>query len=252
MKQIISNIKKSGLVVLLMAGLNACNKEVDATKAISIEIKGFNIGNAELQITVDTLVYRNFQVAPNEELNFGKVFTYPSSKNEVTLKIKDLISGKDVYQQQLVLNNSDLERFFQFVLIDGHQLEVKPPAADPATNKVGFYIHYPQSSDLIDIYIKNEEGQLVNLAQNVPPSTWVYTDYLTQQGFENPNTNYDIIFTRAGTTDVWAFNDNEYMSQTSEDAMFLPQNGQKGLVCSYFVTPGSIDLRLVRLFKRPE
>ncbi len=72
----------------------------------------------------------------------------------MTLKIKDLISGKDVYQQQLILNNSDLERFFQFVLIDGHQLEVKPPAADAATNKVGFYIHYPQSSDPIDVFLK--------------------------------------------------------------------------------------------------
>lgn len=250
MKQIISNLKKSGLVILLMAGLSACNKEVDATKAISIEIKGFNVGNAELQITVDTLVYRNLEVAPNEELNFGKVFTYPSSKNEVTLKIKDLISGKDVYQQQLILNNSDLERFYQFVLIDGHQLEVKPPAADPATNKVGFYIHYPQSSDPIDVFLKNPEGEIVYLAKNVQPSTWVYADYLTQAGFENPNTNYTILFAKAGTTDVWAFNDNEYMSQSSEDAMFLPQQGQQGLVCSYFVTPGSVDLRVVRLFKR--
>jgi hypothetical protein len=249
MKQIISIIKKSGLVVLLMAGLNACNKEVDATKAVSIEIKGFNIGNAELQITVDTLVYRNLQVAPNQELNFGKVFTYPSSKNEVTLKIKDLTSGKDVYQQQLSLNNSDLERFFQFVLIDGHQLEVKPPAADPATNKVGFYIHYPQSSDPIDIFLKNPEGEIVYLAKNVQPSTWVYADYLTQPGFENPNTNYNILFAKAGTTDVWAFNDSEYISQSSEDAMFLPQYGQQGRVCSYFVTPGQVDLRVVRLFK---
>ncbi len=65
------------------------------------------------------------------------------------------------------------------------------------------------------------------LAKNVQPSTWVYADYLTQPGFENPNTNYTILFAKAGTTDVWAFNDNEYMSQSSEDAMFLPQSGTK-------------------------
>ena len=249
MKQIILNIKKWGLFALLLTAITACNKEADVTKAVSIEIKGFNIGNAELQISVDTLVYRNFQVAPNQELNFGKIFTYPSSTNEVALRIKDLSSGKEVYTQQLKLNNSDMERFFQFVLIDGHQLELKPPAADPATNKIGFYIHYPQSSDPIDIIMKNTEGQMVYLAQNVQPSTWVYTAYLTQAGFENPNTNYTLNFTKAGTTDAWAFNDNEYMSQSSEDAMFMPQSGQKGRVCSYFVTPGTVDLRVVRLFQ---
>lgn len=252
MKQIIAIIRKIGLSALLLSGLNACNKEADVTKALSIEINGFNIGNAELQISIDTLVYRNAQVAPNQELNFEYVFTYPSSKNEATLKIKDLTSGKDLYQEQLSLNNSDLERFFQFVLIDGRQLELKPPAADPATNKLGFYIHYPQSSDLIDIIMKNAEGQMVYLAQNVQPSTWVYSDYITQAGFENLNANYSLYFTKAGTTDAWAFNDNEYMSQSSEDAMFMPQAGEKGRVCSYFITPGSVDLRVVRLFRQPK
>lgn len=252
MKRIKSDIKKWGLLALLLAGLAACNKEAAVTKAVSIEIKGFNIGNAELQISVDTLVYRNLQVAPNQELNFGKIFTYHSSTNEVALKIKDITSGKEVYTQQLKLNNSDMERFFQFVLIDGHQLELKPPAADPATNKLGFYIHYPQSNDPIDIIMKNPEGQMVYLAKNVQPSTWVYSDYLTQPGFENPNTSYTLNFTKAGTTDAWAFNDDAYMSLSSEDAMFMPQHGQKGRVCSYFITPGSVDLRVVRLFQQPK
>lgn len=251
MKQRTSNIKNLGLFALLLTTLSACNKKEELTKAVSIEINGYNAGNTALEVSVDTVVYRSANTPPDKELNFGKIYTYPSSKNVVSLKIKDVSSGKDVFQQQLTLNSSDREIFFPFVIIDGNQLEIKPPAADPATNKLGFYIHYPLSSDLIDIVMKNPEGQMMYLAQNLQPSTWVYVNYLTQEGFTDPNTNYTLYFTKAGTTDAWAFNDNEYMSQSNEDAMFIPQNGVKGRVCSYFVTPGSADLRVVRLFKRP-
>lgn len=251
MKQIISSIKQLSLIFLLLLGFEACNKDTEVTKAVNIELKGFNIGNAELEISVDTLVFRKEKIASNMELNFEKVYAYPSSKNEISLKIKDILSGKEVFKQQLDLNNNELERFFQFVLIDGKQLEVKPPAADQSTNKLGFYIHYPESNDLIDIFMKNDEGQILYLAKNVQPSTWVYSDYIASEGFKNPNTNYKIYFTKAGTTDAWAFAESQWMSTAYEDGMYLPQDGQTGKVCSIFITPGSVDLRAVRLFKRP-
>lgn len=249
MKQIITSI---GFYTLVLAGLSACNKDADVTKAVSIEIKGFNVSNSPLEISVDTVVYRNFKVPANTEVDFNKVFTYPASTSEVVLRIRDANSGNEVFEQQVTLNSSELERFYQFVLIDGKQLELKPPAADPATNKIGFYIHYPASNDPIDVFMQNDEGQIAYLAKNVTPSAWVYADYAGHEGFNNPNTNYDLYFTKAGTTDVWAFNDNQYMSLGHEDALLIPQNGQKGRVCSYFVTPGTADLRTVRLFGRKQ
>ena len=251
MQQIQSNIKKLALFVLLTTGLGACNKEAALNKAVSIQISGYNIGSTELEVSIDTVVYRNFKILPDQELNFGKIFTYPSGKNEAVLKIKDLTTGKDIYQQQLNLNSTKLELFFPFVLIDGKQLDTKPPAADPATNKLGFYIHYPQSTDAIDIFMKNDDGEMVYLAQNVQPSTWVYADYLAQESFLRPNKQYTVYFTKAGTTDTWAFNDNEYMSKIGESTLITPAKGEKGLVRTYFITPGSVDLRVVRLFKRP-
>lgn len=252
MKQITTNIQQLGLYLLLLAGLGACNKDADVTKAVSIEMRGFNIGNSELEVSIDTMVYRKDKVPANTEINFRRVFTYPGSINDVAFKVKDLTSGKEVYQQQLHLNNGELERYLPFVFIDGRQLEIQPPAADPSTNKMGFYIHYPASNDLIDVFMQNDEGQIAYLAKNVTPSTWVYADYAGHEGFNNPNTNYNLYFTKAGTTDVWAFNDNQYMSLGHEDALLIPQQGQKGRVCSYFITPGTNDLRTVRLFGQPK
>ncbi|MGN6416233.1 MAG: hypothetical protein ACTHMC_01990 [Pseudobacter sp.] len=252
MKKIIKKIQQLGLYSLLLAGLSACNKNADVSKAINIQIKGFNVSSSPLEISIDTVVYRDFKVAANTEVDFSKVFVYPSATNEVSLSIKDANSGKEVFQQQVTLNTSEIERFYQFVLLNGKQLELKPPAADPATNKIGFYIHYPASNDPIDVYMQNNEGQIVYLAKNITPSTWVYADYNGHEGFNNPNANYDIYFTKAGTTDVWAFNDDQYMSKSSEDSWLIPQNGVKGRVCSYFITPGTVDLRAVRLFSVPK
>lgn len=252
MKQIISNIQKLGLLAVLLAGLVACEKDKELTKAISIEIKGFNIGNAELEVSVDTLAYRTLRTKPNSELNFASIFTYPAGTNEVSLKIKDLTSGKEVYQQQLTLKSSELEFFFPFVLIDGLPLEIKPPAADTATNKLGFYIYYPQSTDPIDVVMKNDEGQIAYLAKNVLPGTWVYSNYMASVGFQDASKDYPVFYVKAGTTDAWAFQDSEWMSKGNDNSMALPQKDVKGRVCSYFVTPGTVDLRVVRLFKQPK
>lgn len=244
------NIKLLGLLVPLIMFIS-CSKDEEQMKAVSIEVWGYNVGDAELEASVDTTIYRNFITLPNKPVTFSKVYTFPSAKKEASLKIKDKTSGKEVFQQQLSLGTSELEMFFPFVLINGNVLEIKPPAADPATNKMGFYIHYPQSNDALDIFLQNEAGQRVYIAQNVKPGAWVYTSYLPQEGFKDENKSYDLYFTKAGTTDGWYFEDSEFKSRIGESSLFFPKLDEKGLVRTYFVTPGVAQLEVMRLFKRP-
>lgn len=254
MKHIISNISKLGIFIVLLTSLVACNKEKELTKAISIQIGGYNSSNAELEISIDTLVYRNKKTQPNMPMDFGNVYTYPSGKNQAILKIKDLKSGRELFQQQLNLGGNQLELFFPFVLINGQVLEIKPPAADPSTNKIGFYIHYPASNDAIDIFLQNEAGENAYIAKNVQPSGWVYSNYLPMEGFTDANKRYFLCFTKAGTTDSWAFEDSERKSKYSYSHVgtALPMKQDKGLVRTYFVTPAAADLRVERLFKLPK
>ncbi len=246
----INNIKRLILFTAITIAVVACNKDEITTKAVSIQIGGYNIGNSELQVTIDTVVYDKFKTAPDKLLNFRNVYTYPSTKGEAVLRIKDLVSGKEVYQNTLTLGNKDLERFFPFVFLNGSPLEIKAPAADPATNKMAFYIHYPPSNDLLDIYMKNEKGEMVSIAKNVKPGTWSYSEYVTTTGFNNTSTTYTWHFVKAGTTNQWAFNDNEYMSQFSTGTLDIPKKGEKGRVQPYFVTPTTNQLDVVSLFKR--
>lgn len=241
--------KKLGFFFILITALVACNKEQDVTKAISINIKGYNIGNSELEVAVAEVTYNKFRIPANQQVNFAKIYTYPSNKGQASLRIKDITPAKEVFQQQLDLNNGEIDRFFPFVIINGTPLEIKPPVADPSTNKVAFYIHYPQSNDAIDIFLKNDAGQIVYVAKNVRPSTWVYSDYLTSEIFKNLSTTDNLYFTKAGTTDTWAFRDSEQMSKSPASSLLLPNFTEKGRVCSYFVTPGTNQLDVVRLFK---
>nr|WP_121272579.1 hypothetical protein [Pedobacter schmidteae] len=254
MKHIISNISKLGVFITLLTGLLACNKEKELTKAISIQIGGYNSGDAELEMSIDTLVYRNKKTQPNMPVDFANVYTYSSGKGQATLRIKDLKSGREVFQQQLNLGGSELELFFPFVLINGKALEIKPPAADPTTNKIGFYIHYPASNDAIDIFLQNNAGENAYIAKNVQPSGWVYSNYLPSEGFTDASKNYFLCFTKAGTTDSWAFEDSEGKSKYSYSRVgtALPMKEDKGLVRTYFVTPAAADLRVERLFKLPK
>jgi hypothetical protein len=248
MKQMINTIKKLVFFTAIGVLLGACNKDEITTRAVSIQINGYNVGNSELQVTIDTVVYDKFKTAPNKLVNFRNVYTYPSSKGQALLKIKDLVSGKEVYQQSLELNTKELERFLPFVFINGSALEIKPPAADPSTNKMAFYIYYPQSSDGIDVFLKNDAGQIGYIAKNVQPATWVYTNYVATKEFADPN-KHTLYFTKTGTIDNWAFDDSEQMSKTPTGTLLLPNMSEKGRVCSYFITPGSNQLEAVRLFK---
>ncbi|SJZ43512.1 hypothetical protein SAMN04488128_101208 [Chitinophaga eiseniae] len=246
-----SKIKLLGLLVLLII-LNACNKEEELTKAINVEVWGYNIGDAELEMSVDTTVYRKFTTPPNMPVTFSRIYTFPSAKKEVSLSIKDKTSGKEVYQQQLDLAGSERELFFPLVLMNGSIMKIASSTADPATNKLDFYIHYPQTNEALDIFLKNEAGQRVNIAQNVKPGGWVHASYIPGEGFKEKNKKYMLCFTKAGTTDGWYFEDSEGKSTVDEFSLLFPKNEEKGLVRSYFVTPGAAQLEVIRLFKRPK
>lgn len=249
MKQIIMMMKRIALFAGLVVALTACNKDELTTRAVSIEIKGYNIGNSELEVTIDTVVYSKFKTAANSLLNFGRIYTYSSGKEQALLKIRDVKTGKEVYQNQLELNKGGLERVFPFVFINGSSLAVKAPEADPSTNKMAFYVYYPQSNDPLDIYMKNNKDEIVYIAKNIVPGSWGYSEYVTTAGFTDPNTHYNWYFVKAGTKDQWAFNDSEWMSQCSTGTLFLPKKGEKGRVQTYFVTPASNQLDVASLFK---
>jgi hypothetical protein len=231
--------------------LNACSKEEEQMKAVNIEVWGYNVGDAELETSVDTTIYRNFITHPDAPVIFSKIYTFPSAKRKASLKIKNRTSGKEVFQQELNLGTSELELFFPFVFINGNALDIKPAAADPATNKLGFYIHYPQSEDALDIFLRNEAGQIVTIAQNVKPGSWIYASYLPQEGFKDKNKQYELCFTKTGTTDSWYFEGSEMISKSGESGLLFPKNEEKGLVRTYFVTPDAVQLNVMRLFKRP-
>lgn len=243
------NMKRLMLLAIVTAGLASCNKEEIKTKAVSIQIRGYNIGNSELEVSLDAVVYNKFKTEPDKQLNFGKVYTYPATQGQALLKIKDVISGKEVYQNQLSLNTPELERFFPFVFINGSPLEIKAPVADPSTNKMAFYIYYPQSNDAIDIFMKNKAGQTVYIAKNLKPATWAYADYVTTEGFKDNNEDFTWYFVKTGTTDQWAFNDSEGMSRTGTSLLYIPKKGERGRVQTYFVTPASNQLDAISLFK---
>ncbi|TKC06656.1 hypothetical protein FA048_15745 [Pedobacter polaris] len=247
----IINIKKMSFLMLLLSGLLACNKEEGLTKAVSIRIAGYNIGNSELEVSIDEVAYDKFRTPANRRLEFAKVYTYPSGKSQASLRIKDVSNGKEVFQQQLQFSSSDMDLFFPYVIINGSSLEIKPPVPDPSTNKLAFYIHYPQSSDAIDIFFKNDAGQISYLAKNVMPSKWTYVDYMTAKEFKDQTKISNLYFTKTGTTTQWAFQNSEQMSKSPSGSLLLPNFEEKGLSRTFFVTPGTNQLEVVNLFKRP-
>lgn len=245
-----SKYRLLSLLFVLLVSIS-CNKEDEPTRAVNVEVWGYNIGDAELETSIDTTVYRNFTTLPNKPLTFSKIYTFHASKKEGALKIKDKTSGKDVFQQQLNLSSGNFELFFPFVYINGNELKLEIPAADSSTNKLSFYIHYPKSSDGLDIFLQNETGQIAYIAKNVKPGTWIHTDYIPGKDFQDKNKPYILYFTKTGTIDSWYFEDSESISKVGEPGLLFPKNAEKGLVRTYFVTPGNLQLDVIRLFKRP-
>lgn len=226
---------------LAILALVSCNKEIETKKAISVTIRGYNISDMNLEVAVDTVVFDKDVLPENKRIGFSKVYPYFGNKKEVVLHVKDPASGKELLQKTLPLSTSQLEFFFPLININGSLVEVTPPKADPATNKLGFYIYYPESNDPIDILMYNPNtGQQVYLAQNVVPQTWVYTDYLPTEGFMGKNDvgSSTIYFLKAGTLDQWAFNNDETLSQTTAFSWYLPYaKFSMNKVQPYFILP---------------
>ncbi len=221
--------------------LVACNKEIETKKAINVTFHGYNISNMKMEIAVDTVVFDKDILPENKRIGFSKVYPYFGNKRETILHVKDQESGKELFQKTLPLSTSQLEFFFPLININGTLLEVTPPKADPATNKLCFYIYYTESNDPIDILMYNQNtGQQLYLAQNVVPQTWVYTDYLPTEGFMTKNEveSCTIYFLKAGTLDQWAFDNDEYLSQTGAFGWYIPHaKFSLNKVQPYFILP---------------
>lgn len=231
-----------GLVMaaLTILGLASCNKDVEKDKVINVTFHGYNVGEKTLQVSVDTVVYDKNLLQPNAQIGFSMVYPYLVGTTEATLHIKDPENGKELFQKKLELSGSQLEFFYPLVNINGTLLDINPPAADTGTNKLGFYIYYPESNDPIDILMYNPNtGEQVYLAQNVIPQKWVYVDYLPGGGFMQKSDieSSTIYFLKTGTFD-WAFNNDEYMSQVGGHGIYIPHKLYNlNKVQPYFILP---------------
>jgi len=264
MKSITHYIKTTIPLLLLLTTFSACNKEdMTGQKAMQVVVNGYNGSAEELEIVIDTARYDKtvsngkFVLKPASIFDFNAVHTYPMAKKPGTLSIKNPVSGKVLFTKPLP--ESGTKAIFNFIYIDGKEIDLNAPAADASTNKLGFYMHYTENNDLVDIFLYRKDetnGQEYReyLAKNVLPGTWVYFNYLPSANFDHKNEvgKADICFTKAGTTDQWAFQDDEKQSKTSVFGMGFPLAGEKGLVQSYFITPGASALDRVRLFFHPD
>lgn len=240
------------LSIVLLAGVfSACNKEKLLEKAIHVNLEGYNTGNEVLEFSIDTVVYRKNPLAAKNYLSIGKTYSYFPEMREAMIRIKEKQTGKEIWSKQLNLTSGELEVFFPVVIVNGQNVWSEPPAANPATNKLGFYVHYPQSTELIDIYMKNDAGQLAYLAKNVKPGQFVYRDYTAATGFTDVNKDYPVYFVKAGTTNNWAFG-SENLSRNQSQLLVPRKADTKGKVQAYFVTPGSWSADVARLFKFPK
>src|SRR5690606_22976747 len=127
------------------------------------------------------------------------------------------------------------------------------------TNKLGFYIYYPTSNDPFDIFLyrkNNANGQEFReyIAKNVTPGKWVYVDYAAAENFGTKAFlgNSSVYFTKAGTTDHWAFDNDQTKSTINANGFFLPVADDKGLVQPYFIKPMPYNQGLATLFFYPD
>lgn len=237
----IKHIQAFAITLLTIVSLASCNKEIETARVVNVAFHGYNLSDDQLEATFDTVVYDKDIIQPNAQFNFSKVYPYFPGKGELKVHVKNKATGAEILQKTVSLSSGQLEFFFPLVYIDGKVLDVNPPQADPATNKLGFYVYYPESSDPIDIFLyKAETGEQVYLAKNVVPGTWVSADYLPTPGFLNKSDiqQCTVFFTKAGTNDQWAFNGDEYLSQTYVNSLYIPHMGYNlNKVQSYFITP---------------
>ncbi|NML21983.1 hypothetical protein HHL16_13925 [Pseudoflavitalea sp. G-6-1-2] len=259
-KQIIQRLFS---IALLSSMLTACNKkDTNYEKAIHVLVTGYNGSEGVLQAAIDTtaldkeVAYGKYLTKANSilELNFTHSFL-SGSKNQ-TLTLTDTTTNKVVFSKPLP--EAGTKAFFNFVLIDGKELPLNPPAADASTNKIGFYIHTPGQDAAVDIIFYRKDANSETeyreyLARNVQPNKWVFVNYVSAAGFDQRDllNVSKILFTKTGTTDQWAFNDDANLSKMDAGGMSLPLAGEKGLVLPYFIVPGE-QLGRVRMFFSPD
>lgn len=256
MRSIIRNI---ALLALLVSTLAACNKEnLEAEKAFHVLVNGYNGSGNALQVAIDTTKFNNnnYILKPASLMGFNAVYTY-QSQGERLLTITDTVTKKVLFSKPLPAAGTKAN--FTFIYIDGAEVDVKPPAADPATNKLGFYVQYTLGDAPFDIFLYRKDETTGKeyrqyLAKDVKPKTWIYVDYVPTADFANGNllNTSNVFFTKAGTTDQWAFQNSEAMSKISASGLNLPLAGEKGLVQPYFLIQSSLKLEYSRLFFTPD
>lgn len=251
-------------MLLLVTIFVACNKEdMTGQKAMQVLVSGYNGSADEFEISIDTTRYDKtvsngkFVLKPSSAFEFNAVYTYPTAKKPGMLSIKNPVTGQVLYHKPLPEKGT--KAIFNFIYIDSKELDVNVPAADANTNKLGFYMHYTENNDPVDIFLYRKDessGQEYReyLAKNVLPRTWVYINYLATVNFNDKNElgKSSFYITKAGTTDQWAFQDSETMSKLDASGLSLPLGGEKGLVQPYFITPGTFRLDFSRLFFYPD
>ncbi|SJZ95233.1 hypothetical protein SAMN04488128_10215 [Chitinophaga eiseniae] len=250
--------------IIIMAALScmlfaACNKEEqEVTKAMQVVINGYNGSEHAWQVAIDTTVYDasamhgKFIINSASMVSFNAVYTSPLNQ-QATLTLTDTATRTVLFSKQLPASGT--KALFNFIYFDGKELAIQQPAADPTTNKLGFYIRYAASDAPFDIFLYRQDATTgmeyrAYLTKNAKPNTWIYTDYMPTADFDSKNAlnGATICFTKTGTTDQWAFGDSEYFSKVPTFGMNFPLAGEKGIVQPYFLTPGAGQLDITRLY----
>lgn len=247
------------LLTLLVMTIAACNKKsLESEKAFHVLINGYNGSSNALRVTIDTTKFNhnNYLIKPTAIIGFNVAYTYWSQKERL-VNIIDTVTKKVILSKPLPATGTKAN--FNFIYLDNALVEVNLPAANPATNKLGFYMQYTVDDAPFDIFISRTDATTgieyrQYLTKNAKPKTWIYVDYVPTADFANVNllNSSTIFFTKAGTTDQWAFQDSEAMSKTSASGLNLPLSGEKGLVQPYFLIPGPLRLEYSRLFFSPD
>ncbi|GGH59386.1 hypothetical protein HNQ91_000620 [Filimonas zeae] len=264
MNATIQYTKKGIWVLLLLLSITACNKEnLNQQKAMQIVINGYNGSDNALQVLVDTTAYGlwvsngKHLIKPASVFEFNIVYTYPVNQPPQRVMLLDTITQKIVFSQALPIAGT--KAIFNYLYVGGKELAVPAPATGTAANPLGFYISYTDNDEPFDISlyrIDNNSGQEYRtwLAKNVKPNTWIQIDYTADTAFDSNNelSNASICFTKPGTTDQWAFRDNESSSKRSVGGMGFPKAGETGVTLSWFLKPGDWTLETSRLFFHPD
>jgi len=251
-------------MLLLPALFAACNKEdLSGDKAMQVVINGYNGGIDELEVSIDTTIYDKntsngkFTLKPASVIGFNVTYTYPFAQTQHTLRIKNPATGKVLFSKPLPEEGT--KAVFNFIYINGKEVDVNAPAAGANTNKLGFYLHGTESNDPIDIFLyrldeTNGAEHREYLAKNVVPNIWTYIDYMPTAAFDDKNEldKSSMCFTKAGTIDQWAFQHDEDRSKLPPVGMNLPFKDERGLVQPYFITSGTWALEYSRLYFHPD